>query len=92
VRRHRRARELDEHGCAARATPEEGHELTRIEERINRLLKRDEIKDFEAVGRRTPVGVGAEGENGDGPPAGPAPPPPPASAMKRSPRKYRKAL
>ena len=29
-------------------TPEEGQELTRIEQRINRLLKRDEIKGFEA--------------------------------------------
>ena len=31
-------------------TPEEGIELTRIEVRINRLLKRDEIPDFAAVG------------------------------------------
>jgi ATP-dependent RNA helicase DeaD len=30
-------------------TPEEGGELTRIEHRINRLLKRDEMKNFEAV-------------------------------------------
>jgi ATP-dependent RNA helicase DeaD len=71
-------------------SPEEGHELTRIEERINRLLKRDEIKDFEAVSRRTPAGP--TGENGEQPAEGPAPPPPPASAMKRAPRKYRKAL
>jgi ATP-dependent RNA helicase DeaD len=31
--------------------PDEGPELTRIEERINRLLKRDEIKDFEPRAR-----------------------------------------
>ena len=30
-------------------TPEEGNELTRIEIRINRLLKRDEISDFATV-------------------------------------------
>jgi ATP-dependent RNA helicase DeaD len=29
--------------------PDEGYELSRIEERINRLLKRDEMADFEAV-------------------------------------------
>jgi len=29
-------------------TPEEGNELTRIEMRINRLLKRDEIAGFHA--------------------------------------------
>lgn len=31
-------------------TPEEGPQLTRIEMRINRLLKRDEIEGFEATG------------------------------------------
>ncbi len=30
-------------------TPEEGNELTRIEIRINRLLKRDEIEGFAAT-------------------------------------------
>lgn len=30
--------------------PDEGHELTRIEERINKQLKRDEMRDFEPVG------------------------------------------
>jgi ATP-dependent RNA helicase DeaD len=30
--------------------PEEGNELTRIEMRINRLLKRDEIAGFQAFG------------------------------------------
>jgi ATP-dependent RNA helicase DeaD len=33
-------------------TPEEGSELTRIEMRINKLLKRDEIKDFESFAQR----------------------------------------
>jgi len=35
-------------------TPEEGSELTRIEMRINRVLERDEIKDFEAVAKKAP--------------------------------------
>jgi len=35
-------------------TPEEGSELTRIEMRINRLLKRDEIPDYEAFGKPEP--------------------------------------
>jgi ATP-dependent RNA helicase DeaD len=82
--------------------PDEGYELTRIEERINRLLKRDEIKDFDPRARenRLAVGVGAGGSDedgegdGNGQPAvaGPAPPPPPTSAMRRPPKKYRRAL
>ena len=35
-------------------TPEEGNELTRIEIRINRLLKRDEIPDFESFANPEP--------------------------------------
>jgi ATP-dependent RNA helicase DeaD len=35
--------------------PEEGSELTRIEMRINRLLKRDEVPGFQAFGRPRPV-------------------------------------
>ena len=35
-------------------TSEEGNELTRIEMRINRLLKRDEIPDYEAFGKPEP--------------------------------------
>lgn len=35
-------------------TPEEGSELTRVELRINQLLERDEIKDFEAVAKKAP--------------------------------------
>ncbi|HZL90303.1 MAG TPA: DEAD/DEAH box helicase [Pirellulaceae bacterium] len=80
--------------------PHEGPELTRIEERIRRLLKRDEIKDFEASAWKlgTPVGysrsktVGAAPEvDGEGLPIA-APPPPPTAFMKRPPKKYRRAL
>jgi ATP-dependent RNA helicase DeaD len=71
--------------------PDEGYELTRIEERINRLLKRDEIKDFDPSARpdiaRVPVGPdGAAGE------VAPAPPPPPTSMMRRPPKRYKRAL
>lgn len=73
--------------------PDEGHELTRIEERINRLLKRDEMRDFESVELKAPsAGV----VDADGTPLldpnRPAPPPMPTSLMKRPPKKYRKAL
>lgn len=80
--------------------PHEGPELTRIEERISRLLKRDEIKDFEATAWKlgTPVGysrskgMAASSESDGEGLAGPAPPPPPTSLMKRPPKKYRRAL
>jgi ATP-dependent RNA helicase DeaD len=77
--------------------PDEGSELTRIEERINRLLKRDEMKDFEFRARErigaetTGDGEESRGEAG-GAPAAAAPPPPPSSAMRRPPKKYRRAL
>jgi ATP-dependent RNA helicase DeaD len=79
--------------------PDEGPELTRIEERINLLLKRDEMKDFEFRSRET-IGAGAvhpghEAGDGDAVAAGepkPAPPPPPSSAMRRPPKRYRRAL
>jgi ATP-dependent RNA helicase DeaD len=35
--------------------PEEGNELTRIEMRINRLLKQDEIEGFAALGKPQPT-------------------------------------
>ncbi len=80
--------------------PDEGSELTRIEERINRLLKRDEMKDFEFRSRESLAAASPHG--GDGADEGggaavaaaarPAPPPPPASAMRRPPKKYRRAL
>jgi ATP-dependent RNA helicase DeaD len=80
--------------------PDEGPELTRIEERINRLLKRDEMKDFDPRAREN-IGMGMGHDDverdGDHAAAGPvvvkeAPPPPPTSAMRRPPKKYRRAL
>ncbi|MFV2068160.1 MAG: DEAD/DEAH box helicase, partial [Pirellulales bacterium] len=69
--------------------PEEGNELTRIEMRINRLLKRVEMPDFEAVAvRSAPAKKGADAteekeEKKDGPP------PPPG---RRPRRRLRRAL
>jgi ATP-dependent RNA helicase DeaD len=86
--------------------PDEGYELTRIEQRINRELKRAEMKDFEFKARER---LGGSGEQ-DGKPIdrgpsgssrsprdsegsdGVAPPPPPTSMMRRPPKKYRRAL
>ena len=62
-------------------TPEEGRELTRIEQRINQLLKRDELQGFEAEFTESKRGVDE-----------PEPPPPPAAAMKRPKRRHRRAL
>jgi ATP-dependent RNA helicase DeaD len=75
-------------------TPEEGHELTRIEERINRLLIRDEMKNFQAVSEQSgqPLGLPAgppDGTSGDGALAGPPPPPPPSG---RRIKRYRRGL
>src|SRR5687768_6314966 len=64
-------------------SPEEGPQLTRIEERINRLLKRDHIEGFEQA-----VLAPVEAE---APPA--EPPPPPSSDLSRRPvKRYRRAL
>ena len=49
-------------------TPEEGGELTNIEMRINKLLIRDEIGNFETVTKKVKV------EEEDSAPAKPAPP------------------
>jgi len=52
VHRVGRTGRMGRHGVAYTfVTPEEGKELTRIEMRINRLLKRDEIPGFEAFSR-----------------------------------------
>jgi ATP-dependent RNA helicase DeaD len=59
--------------------PEEGPELTRIEQRINLQLKRGELQGFN---HSAPVAAGPEK------PANP----PPASLMKRPPKKYRRGL
>src|SRR5206468_5999734 len=70
--------------------PDEGPELTRIEERINLLLKRAEMKDFEFRARENLLpGIPGSDQNGDSPegaiatlphPAPPPPPPPPPRA------------
>jgi ATP-dependent RNA helicase DeaD len=85
--------------------PDEGPELTRIEERINRLLKRDEMKDFDPRAReRTqgPLPAAAAADRSAAEPgsaglsepaaAAAAPPAPPTSAMRRPPKRYRRAL
>jgi ATP-dependent RNA helicase DeaD len=67
-------------------TPEEGNELTRIEMRINRLLKRDEIPGFRVFGKPEPS---AEAE-----PAAEKPPQPPTPkpVFGRRTRRIRRAL
>jgi ATP-dependent RNA helicase DeaD len=78
--------------------PEEGYELTRIEQRINLLLKRDEISGFDSVqSAQRDSEKSANGEPTDptaapDAPAAAAPPPPPSSAMRRAPKRYRRAL
>jgi ATP-dependent RNA helicase DeaD len=80
--------------------PHEGPELTRIEERISRLLKRDELEDFEASAWKfgTPVGYSRSKGMAASPQADgegttlPTPPAPPTTLMKRKPKKYRRAL
>ena len=61
-------------------TSEEGGELTKIEQRINRLLIRGEIKGFES--KQTSVTSVSEKPK----------PPPPTSLMRRPPRKHRRRL
>ena len=86
--------------------PDEGPQLTRIEMRIERLLKRDEIPGFEAFDRRPKPGplqvkIGLDGstsggEAGQDATAEPAPPKPPSSASLlgkgRTPKRFRRAL
>lgn len=62
-------------------TPEEGPELTRIEQRINTLLKRDEIAGFDTS---API----EREEAKEPP----PPPAPELSSRRPQKRYRRAL
>ncbi len=81
-------------------TPEEGPELTRIEMRINRVLQRDEIPEFQAVSRtqRTPpVAAPTEPQSADGAPPAPEAdaekkPAPPMSSKGRPRRRIRRAL
>ena len=65
-------------------TPEEGPELTRIEQRINTLLKRDEIAGFDTTAPM--LGDGVEKKEEDPPPAAPS------ELNKRAPKRYRRAL
>lgn len=71
-------------------SPEEGGELTRIEQRINLLLKRGEMSDFELVAPPRTGPMFPPGDNGEPNPN--APPPPPESAMRRPVKRYRRAL
>jgi ATP-dependent RNA helicase DeaD len=67
-------------------TPEEGGELTRIEMRIDILLKRGEIGDFQlVVPKKSLAQVEAEEKGEEATP----PPPPPG---RRRPKRYRQAL
>ncbi len=63
-------------------TTEEGNQLTRIEQRINRLLQRDTIDGFDAV---APAAASVPEQKPDVPP-------PPPSARRRPPNRYRRAL
>jgi ATP-dependent RNA helicase DeaD len=65
-------------------TPEEGPQLTRIEQRINRQLKRDHIEGFEAQFVTPTTDEAAGPEN--------APPPVSDAIAKRPVKRYRRAL
>jgi ATP-dependent RNA helicase DeaD len=67
-------------------SPEEGNELTRIEMRINRLLKRDEIAGFVALAKPEPT------EDFDAEAGEPLEPPPPKPVFGRRTRRVRRAL
>lgn len=78
-------------------SPEEGGELTRIEMRIDRLLKRDEIPGFESARKTSaaqlPVTVATtNGGASEEPPAEPTPPKPPVPRFGRPVRRIRRAL
>jgi ATP-dependent RNA helicase DeaD len=69
-------------------TPEEGSELTRIEIRINRLLKRDEMPGFEAIAKVAPDVQTTNGAAEEEKPKEPPKPVPGGRPRKR----YRRAL
>jgi ATP-dependent RNA helicase DeaD len=80
-------------------TPEEGNELTRIEMRINKLLKRDEVPGFEAVrvaasaGRPAPTEPITDGSAAEvAAPTPPKPAPPQLGRGGRPPKRFRRAL
>jgi ATP-dependent RNA helicase DeaD len=68
-------------------TPEEGPQLTRIEQRINRLLVRDEVP---GVSTAAPLAAAADVDV----PLEPEPEekPPPTDVLRRPPKRYRRAL
>jgi ATP-dependent RNA helicase DeaD len=79
-------------------TPEEGNELTRIEMRIDRLLKRDDVPGFEAVKRNlppashpAPLTNGPQGQP-EAPPEPVKKPTPMLGRGGRPPRRIRRAL
>ena len=71
-------------------TPEEGNELTRIEMRINRLLKRDEIPGFVALAKPEPTEPFIDA--GGGEPTEPLEPSAPKPVFGRRTRRIRRAL
>lgn len=75
-------------------TPEEGNELTRIEIRINRLLKRAEIEGFEHARRREMPAAAAAAATPEAATETPAPPrrPPLLGRDGRPRRRFRRAL
>lgn len=70
-------------------SPEEGNELTRIEMRIERLLKRDEIEGFQAVTQKAAPLTGSDADPAN---AKETPPPPPFGRGGRGPKRHRRAL
>jgi ATP-dependent RNA helicase DeaD len=71
-------------------TPEEGNELTRIEMRIDRLLKRDEIEGFQSLVKPEPTPEPAT--DGSQESAAVRPQPPMIGRGGRPPRRIRRAL
>src|SRR5690606_21214726 len=67
-------------------SPEEGNELTRIEQRINLMLKRGEMEGFEFTRSKEPIATPAVAAGAPG-----GPPPPPESALRRPIKRYRRA-
>ncbi len=66
--------------------PDEGPQLTRIEQRIDKLLKRDTMSGFEPA-KLAPPSDDEPSPDGEGPK-----PPPPSSLQKRPQKRYRRAL
>lgn len=73
-------------------TIEEGPELTRIEQRINRMLTRAEMENFELTARKVTRAAPIDGEEGADAEEEAAPPPPPFAKRGRGPKRYRKGL